>query len=336
MENKKLKHANLIFSLFALFVFFISFTMGRYPVDISTLIKVLLSKIIQVETTWNNEIEFIIFNLRLPRIILSFLIGSSLSLAGLAFQGIFQNPMVSPDILGTSSAAAFGAALSILLGLSTFMVTLVSFTFGLLAIFIVILISSRIKNMKNLSLVLAGIMVSSIFSSFINLVKTISDPEQKLPSITFFLMGSLSNASWNKIAVAAVIIIPSILLIFLLRWNLNVMALGDEEAHCLGVNVKLVKYLTLIIAALLSAISTSLCGLIGFIGLVVPHFVKLLLGQDFRSTIPATIILGGSFLLLTDSFSRSMFNVEIPLSIITSLIGAPFFFFLLLKEDKKC
>ena len=336
MEIKRIKHANFIFSMFALFVFLASFTMGRYPVDIATLLKVLLSKIVPLEITWDSEIEFIIFNLRMPRIILSFLIGAALSLSGLTFQGIFQNPMVSPDILGTSSASAFGAALSILLGLSTAAMTAVSFSLGLFALFIVILISSRIKNMKNLSLVLSGIMVSSIFTSLINLIKTIADPEQVLPSITYFLMGSIADASWSKIAISSIIIIPSILLIYLLRWNLNVMSLGDEEAHSLGVNVKLVKYLSLITAALLSAISTALCGLIGFVGLVVPHFVKLLLGQDFRNTIPATIILGGSFLLLTDSFARSIFSVEIPLGIITSLLGAPFFFFLLLKEDKKC
>lgn len=323
------KHNIAIFALIFIFALIISFAIGRYSISPISLIKALFGFSITAQE------KTIIFNLRLPRIIIATFLGAGLSLSGLVYQGIFQNPMVSPDLLGSTSGAGFGAALAILLGLSYLEITLVSFLFGILAVSFVLLISSRVRGNPTLTLVLSGMMVSSVFSALISFIKLIADPEEALPQITYFLMGSLSSVRKEDILPVVILITIAIVPIVILRWSLNIMTQGEEEAKALGVNTKAVRLASIISATIVTATATSLCGMISYVGLVIPHLVRMITGCDYRKTVPASILLGSSFLLLVDTISRSIATVELPIGILTSLIGAPFFLYLIVREAKK-
>lgn len=323
------KHNIAIFALIFIFALIISFAIGRYSISPISLIKALFGFTITAQE------KTIIFNLRLPRIIIATFLGAGLSLSGLVYQGIFQNPMVSPDLLGSTSGAGFGAALAILLGLSYIEITLVSFLFGILAVSFVLLISSRVRGNPTLTLVLSGMMVSSVFSALISFIKLIADPEEALPQITYFLMGSLSSVRKEDILTVVILITIAIVPIVILRWSLNIMTQGEEEAKALGVNTKAVRLASIISATIVTATATSLCGMISYVGLVIPHLVRMITGCDYRKTVPASILLGASFLLLVDTISRSIATVELPIGILTSLIGAPFFLYLIVREAKK-
>lgn len=323
------KHNIAIFTLIFIFALIISFAIGRYSISPISLLKALFGFTITAQE------KTIIFNLRLPRIIIATFLGAGLSLSGLVYQGIFQNPMVSPDLLGSTSGAGFGAALAILLGLSYLEITLVSFLFGILAVSFVLLISSRVRGNPTLTLVLSGMMVSSVFSALISFIKLIADPEEALPQITYFLMGSLSSVRKEDILPVVILIVIAIVPIVILRWSLNIMTQGEEEAKALGVNTKAVRLASIISATIVTATATSLCGMISYVGLVIPHLVRMITGCDYRKTVPASILLGASFLLLVDTISRSIATVELPIGILTSLIGAPFFLYLIVREAKK-
>lgn len=323
------KHNIAIFAFIFIFALIISFAIGRYSILPISLLKALFG------FTITTQEKTIIFNLRLPRIIIATFLGAGLSLSGLVYQGIFQNPMVSPDLLGSTSGAGFGAALAILLGLSYLEITLVSFLFGILAVSFVLLISSRVRGNPTLTLVLSGIMVSSVFSALISFIKLIADPEEALPQITYFLMGSLSSVRKEDILPVVILIVIAIVPIVILRWSLNIMTQGEEEAKALGVNTKAVRLASIISATIVTATATSLCGMISYVGLVIPHLVRMITGCDYRKTVPASILLGSSFLLLVDTISRSIATVELPIGILTSLIGAPFFLYLIVREAKK-
>ena len=323
------KHNIAIFALIFIFALIISFAIGRYSISPISLLKALFGFTITAQE------KTIMFNLRLPRIIIAAFLGAGLSLSGLVYQGIFQNPMVSPDLLGSTSGAGFGAALAILLGLSYLEITLVSFLFGILAVSFVLLISSRVRGNPTLTLVLSGMMVSSVFSALISFIKLIADPEEALPQITYFLMGSLSSVRKEDILTVVILITIAIVPIVILRWSLNIMTQGEEEAKALGVNTKAVRLASIISATIVTATATSLCGMISYVGLVIPHLVRMITGCDYRKTVPASILLGSSFLLLVDTISRSIATVELPIGILTSLIGAPFFLYLIIREAKK-
>lgn len=323
------KHNIAIFAFIFIFALIISFAIGRYSISPISLLKALFGFTITAQE------KTIIFNLRLPRIIIATFLGAGLSLSGLVYQGIFQNPMVSPDLLGSTSGAGFGAALAILLGLSYLEITLVSFLFGILAVSFVLLISSRVRGNPTLTLVLSGMMVSSVFSALISFIKLIADPEEALPQITYFLMGSLSSVRKEDILPVVILIVIAIVPIVILRWSLNIMTQGEEEAKALGVNTKAVRLASIISATIVTATATSLCGMISYVGLVIPHLVRMITGCDYRKTVPASILLGSSFLLLVDTISRSIATVELPIGILTSLIGAPFFLYLIIREAKK-
>ena len=323
------KHNIAIFAFIFIFALIISFAIGRYSISPISLLKALFGFTITAQE------KTIIFNLRLPRIIIATFLGAGLSLSGLVYQGIFQNPMVSPDLLGSTSGAGFGAALAILLGFSYLEITLVSFLFGILAVSFVLLISSRVRGNPTLTLVLSGMMVSSVFSALISFIKLIADPEEALPQITYFLMGSLSSVRKEDILPVVILIVIAIVPIVILRWSLNIMTQGEEEAKALGVNTKAVRLASIISATIVTATATSLCGMISYVGLVIPHLVRMITGCDYRKTVPASILLGSSFLLLVDTISRSIATVELPIGILTSLIGAPFFLYLIIREAKK-
>lgn len=316
-------------------IFFVSFALGRYPVDPITLVKVLLSRVVDIPVTWSRQVETVIFNIRLPRVLIGAFIGAGLSLSGLVYQGIFQNPMVSPDVLGSTSGAAVGSALGILLGMGYFSIGAMSFLGGLLAVAIVLLIARRVPSQPVLGLVLAGIMVSSLFNSTLSFIKLVADTDDVLPQITYYLIGSLTSTRDSDLVACAIIVSACSIILYLFRWPLNVMTLGEEEAVSLGVDTRLTRLVAIACATLMTAVSTAAAGMIGWIGLVIPHLVRMMTGCDYRKTIPATLLLGSSFLMAVDTISRIATTSEIPIGILTSFIGAPFFLYLIIREGRR-
>ena len=315
--------------------FFGSFMLGRYPIEPWTLIRVLASRVIPVTPDWPSQVETVLFNVRLPRVLMAALIGAGLSAAGAAYQGIFKNPMVSPDVLGASSGAGFGAALGLFLSFSYQGVSFLAFVLGLSAVGAVCLISSRVKYNQTLGLVLAGMMISSLFTAAVSFLKLVADPNNTLPVITYWLMGSLASIRPKDLAFAAPWIIGGIIPIYLLRWKINVLTLGEEEARCIGVNTSAVRLAVVLCATLITSAAVSVSGLIGWVGLVIPHFARMLVGSDYRKMLPASLLLGASFLLVVDNFARLLATSEIPIGILTAFVGAPVFLWLILREGNK-
>ncbi|NLT20578.1 MAG: iron ABC transporter permease [Syntrophomonadaceae bacterium] len=320
----------LLFTL--IFIFIFSFALGRYPVPPGQLLQVLASQIITMEPTWNVTVETVIFQVRLPRILAAILVGAALSTAGAAYQGMFKNPLVSPDILGASAGAGFGAALGIYFSFSMVGIQLMAFVGGLLAVGLTYGISIRIRHDPMLALVLSGVMIGSLFTAAISCIKYIADPYDKLPAITFWLMGSLASITSRDVYMVLIPIILGGLLLYLLRWRLNVLAMGEEEAQVLGINTRAMKTIVIICCTLMTAASVSISGLIGWVGLVIPHLARMIVGPNYQVLLPASILLGGAYLLLVDDLARLIASMEIPLGILTALIGVPFFLYLLLNS----
>ena len=317
-----------------LLLFVASCCLGRYPVPLDQIVSILLSGLgLSVEKTWSNAMEATVLRIRLPRIALSCLVGCSLSTAGAAYQGIFQNPMASPDLLGASSGAAFGAALAILLGAGMSLVTASAFFFSLLTVALVMLVSLRAPGRRVVSLILGGVMVSSLFSAGTSYIKLVADPGSQLPEITYWLMGSLSGTSAQSIRFACVPMALGILPLLLLRWRLNLLTLGDDEARALGVHAGRLRLAVVLCSTLITAASVSVSGLIGWVGLVVPHLARKLVGSDYRVLLPCSMLMGAGFLLLVDDMSRCLLQTEIPIGILTAFIGAPFFLYLIMRKE---
>jgi len=327
--------------LFALFL--VSLTLGRYSVPLSEVIRILfhrfwtlvgLDRIWPMRVTWTQFMENAVINVRFSRIVMAVLVGCSLSAAGATFQGVFRNPMASPDILGASNGAAFGAALAILLGCSTRYITIFAFVGSLFTVALVFLIAQHASGLKAVNLILAGIMVGSLFSAGTSYLKLVADPSDQLPAITYWLMGSLSGVRLAHILPAAIPMAVGLIPLLLLRWRLNVLTLGDSEARALGVNTDLLRAVLILCATLVTAAAISVSGVIGWVGLVVPHLSRKLIGSDNRGLLPCSMLFGGAFLLLADDVSRNLLATEIPIGILTAVIGAPFFVYLLLRKEK--
>lgn len=325
----------LLFIFLYILSIVISFGLGRYHIGLITLIKVLFSRILPIQRTWPKQIEIIVFNIRLPRLLAASLIGASLSLSGLVFQTIFHNPMVSPDVLGTTSASGFGAALALLFELPMYAVNISAFTSGLVSIVLVYLVSRKVKHNQILGFVLGGIMIGSLFSSFTSFIKLVADPNNTLPNITYFLMGSLAGCTFSDLKLVIIPMLIGIIIISLFSWRINLLSLSDEEAKALGVNTKKLRVILISASALLISSSVAISGVIGWIGLVIPHIVRMLTGCDTRRTIPSSIFLGASFLVIVDTFSRMLSTSEVPIGILTSIIGAPFFLYLIIREGRR-
>lgn len=292
----------------------------------------LVDRIVPLDQFWTDKQEILFFNTRLPRIALALLVGCCLSAAGAAFQGTFQNPLVSPDILGASQGAALGAAIAILLGLSSVGISLAAFAFAIATVFLVMLISSRAKGNHMLVVVLAGIMVSSLFSACVSYTKLIADPANKLPEITYWLMGSLTGAKTADLKLVALPMAAGLAALFLLRWRINILTMGDDEASTMGVNARRLRIVVMFAATLVTASSVAVSGMIGWVGLVIPHLCRMLVGCDYRKLLPASMLMGASFLLIVDDVSRLALTAEIPIGILTAFIGAPFFLYLITRK----
>lgn len=318
--------------LLVLIVGLISLFFGRFYIEPKTILGILFSKIIPLQATWSGTMETIIFKVRFPRVFLAMIVGAMLSISGAAFQGMFHNPLVSPDVLGVSSAAGFGAAIAILLSGNIITIQLFALVFGIIGVIFTYLLSRIHKTTPILMLILSGVIVSAFFSALISLIKYIADPYEKLPEITFWLMGSLSTATMKDVLM---ILLPMIFcssgLIFL-GWRINILSMGDEEARSLGINTELLKGMIIVFATILTAAAVCVSGIIGWVGLIIPHVSRMIVGPDHRVLLPASLAIGAIYLTLIDNLSRSIYSAEIPLGILTAIIGLPFFAYLIRKS----
>ncbi|MFT8395050.1 FecCD family ABC transporter permease [Propionibacterium sp.] len=316
-------------------LFIVSFSLGRFIVPPSTVIDMLWSTATGHPTP-NSVTKTVLLEVRLPRIVAASLIGAALATAGATFQGLFRNPMVSPDILGATSGAGFGAALGILMSFSLLGVSTLAFAIGVCAVLLSYSISLVISRGDDavLMLVLTGMAVYNLFLAFISLIKYVADPDNKLPAITFWLMGGLASITLKNLAMIVPPLVIGWIPILALRWRLNVLSFGEEEAQALGVNTQRLRWIFIICATLLTAASVAVSGIIAWVGLVIPHVARRFVGPNFSYLIPASMLCGASFLLIADDVARTVTAQEIPLGILTSLIGGPFFILLLIRGRK--
>lgn len=283
-------------------------------------------------TAGDNNLPKVIFSMRMPRIVLAMLAGGGLSAAGLAFQSLFANPLATPDTLGVASGSSFGAAAALLIGISLPYTQILALIMGFIAVGLTVMVGKGKRGSRSLtSMVLGGMVISSLFSALISFVKLVADTDSKLPAITYWLMGSLSSATWDALKFGAPFILAGIILLFLLRWRLNILPLSEDEVKASGTNVTLLRFLTALAGTMITAACVSLCGQIGWVGLLIPHICRMALGSDNMVLVPASVSLGAVFLMLIDTAARSMTATEIPISILTAVIGAPFFIALLRK-----
>ncbi len=315
----------------ALFLLFLAaFAVGQFPVAPHDLGAVIWAKLTGAPSGVPPTVETVIWQIRLPRIAAAVLIGAALAAAGATYQGLFRNPLVSPDILGVAAGAGLGAALAIFMGLSVAVVQVLAFSGGLGAVLVVYLIGTAMRGRDPiLVLVLAGVAMGTLLGSAISLVKVFADPYNQLPAITFWLLGSLTSIAMPDLRAVLPTILIGLVPLYLLRWRMNLMSLGDEEARALGTETRVLRAVFIAAATLITSAAVSVSGIIGWIGLIIPHMARLLAGPEFSRLLPAAMLLGAGYLLAVDTLARTMAAIEVPIGILTAFIGAPFFLWLL-------
>jgi iron complex transport system permease protein len=321
------KPAFIVFLLLPVPVFFFSIFLGTYPLSPLELLRVLLSNFTAYEYSYPPIYDTVIFNSRFPRVLIAMMAGAALSVSGATFQGIFRNPLVSPYILGLSSGAAFGAALSIAV-IPELPAQVGAFIFSLVALGFSYLMARTGGQTSTVALILSGVITSSVFGALLSIIQFTTD-EKAVQSIVYWTLGCLHTSYWTKFYDSFPLVAAGCLIIYLLRWKLNVLALGEEEAKAVGMNVELYKAIFIIAASLAASAAVAIAGIIGLLGLIVPHILRMIFGPDHRKIIPLSITFGAAFLALVDDIARSTFGFEIPVGIITTLLGAPFFLYLL-------
>ena len=323
--------ALLAMILVPLAALYVSLFVGRFTVPAADVARILASRLWPMTPDWPASVETIVLQIRLPRAILAMFVGAGLSVSGAAFQGMFRNPLVSPDILGVTAASGFGAALALLLSRGAFELELIAFLFGISGVGLTYLLARTYRSTPMLMLVLSGVIVAAFFSALLSGAKYLADPDSKLPVITYWLLGSLNGASMRSLSLA----LPPIVLggagLMLVRWRLNVLSMGDEEARSLGVRTDRLKGIIIVCTTLITAAAVSVCGIVGWVGLVIPHLARMWVGPDHRALLPAACSIGATYLLLIDDVARTASASEIPLGILTAIVGAPFFAYLLRK-----
>lgn len=324
--------------LFAMIVLMaiVSFALGRFSkLSVFDIPKILLHQIIpSIEQTWSSTDESVLINLRLPRIIAAVVVGASLAISGASYQALFANPVASSDTLGVTASAAFGAILGILLNVSTISVKLLSFAIGCGAVLLVFSVASRLSKGRNLTvfLILIGMVASSMFQAMLSVLKFVADPVDQLPKITYWLMGSFSNVRLRDIPFCILFFVVGSLPLILMRWRMNLLSLTEYETKSLGENIFMLRTVMVVCATLLTSSAVAMAGGISWVGLVIPHITRFIVGSDARKLLPASALLGSLFLLIMDDIARSASVYELPISILTSLIGAPIFFIILIRS----
>ena len=312
-------------------LFLLSFVVGRYGVPLGQVVRILLSGVLPLEQTWTDNMAIAVLNVRLPRILLACLVGCGLSAAGTGYQTVFQKPMAAPDILGASSGACFGAALAILTGQGAVMITVFAFLASLLSVALVYLVGNHTRGNRVVNLLLAGIMVGSLFSACTSYIKLVADPTNQLPQITYWLMGSLSGTRMGTVKFAAVCMAVGLVPLLLLRWRMNLLTLSPDEARAMGVHTDRLRLAVILSSTVLTAAAVSVSGMIGWVGLVIPHLSRRIVGSDCRRLMPMACLFGAAFLLLVDNMARCLTATEIPIGILTAFVGAPFFIYLMVR-----
>ena len=325
MHSSRYKH--LLFGLLVLLFLstIAAIAVGRYYIEPMDVFGILFSPITGAHGDWSDAMYTVVFHVRLPRVIAAILVGGGLGLCGAVFQGLFRNPLVSSEVLGVSSGAGFGAAIAIVMTESLFLVQMSAFVCGLIAMGMTYWISRVRGQTPLLMLILSGIVVGSLFSAMTSICKYVADPLNKMPTIVFWLMGSLNHPTGEDVALLGPIIIIMMIILLLLRWRLNIMSLGDEDAQALGIHTQHLKFILIVCTTFITAASVSMCGIIGWIGLVIPHIGRILIGPNNSKLLPITVLLGAVFLLLVDIIARTLTSAEIPIGLLTAAIGAPLF-----------
>lgn len=328
-ENQKFNILLVVLSVLLVIMFFTSMCVGRYGVSFVDVFKFFTGQ--QIDQTSYN----IMLYLRLPRTLIAVLVGIALTLSGAIYQSSFNNRLVSPDLLGVSSGASVGACFAILLGFSTAMISVFAFIVGFVTVFITLLIAKAFKNKSNVILILAGLAVGGVMSSLVGLIKYLADNEMKLAEMTFWLLGDLSKVTMDDFYVLLPVVVVCSIVTIVLSWRLNIISLGQKEAKSLGVNYKVNFVLLIVVATVLTAISVSVSGTIGWIGLVIPNITRLLIGSNNKKLIPISMLIGAIFMVIVDMLARSLAPNEIPLSVITGILGTPIFIFAIYKRRKE-
>jgi len=339
-ENPRSMKRNLLFPMLSLLLVLtvaFSLTIGKYPLELMDIAGFFLLKIFgagSMEPERYSLLESLLFEIRMPRILAAILIGASLAVAGTAFQAMFVNPLVSPSLLGVLAGASFGAALSMVFSKNWVTVQILTFVFGFLAVLISVGIARMHKGNTILLLVLGGVISSALFTSLLSVIKYIADPYNQLPAITQWLLGGLSLVDGKVLLAAGIPQVAGIGLVILFSGYLNALSMGDEEARSLGIPVEGIRLLLIFLATLMSALTVVLAGMIGWVGLIIPHVARMLVGPDNKTLVPASALIGAIYLIVVDDISRMIFTMEIPLGITTSLVGIPFFAIILRKAKK--
>ena len=305
-------------------------SIGAYPVTFGEAMAALGRFAVGAEP--QGQVDTVLFGVRLPRVFAAVMVGASLAAAGAAYQGLFRNPLVSPDILGVSTGAGLGAVLGIFLSLPVAFIQLSAFVFGLATVGLVYVIGSLVRGREpTLVLVLAGVVVGSLAGAAISLLKILADPYDQLPAIVFWLLGSLASIRSDEVLSSGPFVLAALLPLVLLRWRINVLSLGDEEARSLGVEAGRLRLIVIVAATLMTASVVAISGVIGWVGLVIPHLARMLVGPNFDRLLPASMLMGGCYLLIVDTLARTIAPIEVPLGILTAIVGAPFFLWLLAR-----
>ena len=308
----------------------LSLCLGRMVIPVATIFQSLGAKLGFGESE-AVSVEKVLWGIRLPRILMAMIVGVGLSLAGLTFQSLFANPLATPDTLGVASGSSFGACLGLLMGFSLRGIQVTALLMGLLAVLLT-WISGRGKGRGTTSIVLSGIMIGSLFNALVSLVKYTADTETQLPAITYWLMGSMSGKGYSTFILGCPIIILCAVLLFILRWRMNILPLSEDEARSSGIDIKKLRVFAIIAGTAMTASCVSMCGQVGWIGLIVPHMCRMKLGNDHRKLVPASISIGATFVVIVDTLCRTISASEIPISILTAIIGAPFFVYLMRRK----
>lgn len=334
-SNDYFKAKIVILVCFTLVLFFTSFLVGRFAISPVMVWDIILAQFYAIPQNWDTTLNTVILQVRLPRIVLGILVGGALSVAGASYQTLFKNPMASPDILGVSAGAAFGAALAMINNASWWQIQGSAFIFGIVAVVAAYMIAFVFGRNMITVLILAGIVVSSLFQSLLTIVKTLADTNNALPTITYWLMGSLGKAKNEDVLTILPALAFSLAMIFIFRSQINVLAAGEDEARTMGVNVTLVKLVVVASSTLMTVSAVSICGIIGWVGMVVPHIARLLTGASFSKLAVTSFFIGGTLLLTIDNIIRGIEGVELPLGVLTALVGTPVFVLLLSRVKKE-
>jgi len=325
----------VILPIGVLLIGLIALGLGRYTLGVDTVVTILLGQLAPIDPSWSSVEAAVVLDVRLPRVLLSMLIGGGLAVCGAVLQAAFGNPIASPDILGVSQGSSFGGALAIVLGLSSAGLVISAFSFGLLAVVVVFTLSRSSGPSPPLTIVLSGIVVGAFFSALVSLLTYLADPYEELQSIVFWLLGSLTTATYSDVVIAGVPAVVGCALILALRWRINVLSMGDEDATTLGLRPARLRWLLLSVVAAIVAGAVAVSGVIGWVGLVVPHLARLWVGPDHRVLLPVSIGIGAMYLTVIDTVTRILGVAEMPLGILTAVVGAPVFLVLLHRNRRR-